>query len=374
MVTRHELKELASYMLQDDFFVSLYLNVAPKDNPKDEWLLHFKNMARDALNQLKAEELRHAKPDIEHIEKFLSDRPEGMKRGLAVISCRSLNFWRVYHTAQPFINQLIIERDPYIKPLVSMLDTSQRYLVVVVAGTRARLLITGAGQIEGITTIARPPLTLDPTRDGSSGDMGQVRAQRKKEHGQRRLFKEVAAAVERTIYDERITRILLSGPDKVRGRFKDALPEPFKEKVVGEVSVDQNAGDSEILRRCQPVMHEIQRRFEHKALAELFDRAGAREGSVLGLSDVLTALQQGNVRKLYVMSNMVTPGMVCSNCGALTPERGRPCPYCDGKMIRVPYMLDLAIQKAIDQGASVDMLEESHDLARTGGIGAMLRY
>ena len=374
MLTRKELKELASHMLKESFYVSLYLDVDPKNNPKDAWLRHFKNMAKDVTEKLNAEDRARVQPDIDKMDKFLINRPEGMQRGLVVFSSQASNFWRHYHTALPFTNQMIIEHDPYIKPLAAMTDVYQHYMIIIVRGTRARILLADMGQIEETSIVINIRPETDPTRDGSSGDMGEVRAQRQKEQALKKLYKELISVIEKMQREEGIKRILLGGTESGRGRFEDSLPDALKVCVVGEFAVEYNASPTEILKICMPIMKEVEYRFERRALKELFDQGGGGDGSVLGLSDVLDALRQGNVRKLYVMSNMTVPGMVCNNCGALTPVRDRPCPYCGGKMRTINYMFDLAIQRAVDQGARIDMLEDAPQLVKAGGIGALLRY
>lgn len=371
MLTKHELKDLASFVLADGYFVNLFLNVDPKDNPKEDWQLHFKNLSRGVLANFNSNHKNIVQGEIKLIEQYLNDRPEGLKRGLAIISSQSENVWRVYHTSVPFKNELIIEHDPYIKPLMTMLDLYQRYIVIVAGQERARIFVAGLGEIEEITEIDKPERNIDVTKDGTSGDMGEIRAQKVKEQDRRMLFKDAITAVEKLIAGEGIKRILLGGTDNARGHFKDLVNNVFRERIVGEFSIDKKAGNKEILEKCTPVMKEVEHGFERRALNELFDK---RDFSVLGLSDVLTALQQGNVQKLYVLSDHVQPGMMCSQCGALTPMRERPCPYCNSKMEHVPHMLDLAIQKAIEQGSRVDMLEESDKLEQVGGIAAMLRY
>ncbi len=373
MFTKQELKELASYVLEDACFVSLYLNVDPKDNPKEEWQIHFKSMAREAVANLTVGDACVAQDEINRIEKFLADKPDGLKRGLAIISSQTKDFWRMYHTAIPFRNELIIDKDPYVKPLALMIDQFQRYLVVVVGRETARLLIARMGEIEEIDTMEKPKLDFNRTRDGGKGDMGEVRATKKMEKARHLLFKDAITSMEKVLLTEGIKRVLIGGTDKGRGHFKGMLSDHFKtNRIVDEFSVDSNASEHEILEKLIPVMKDVEYQFERKALDDLFD--SGRDGSVLGLSDVLTALQQGNVQKLYVLSDVITPGMVCKNCSALTPDRDRSCPYCEGEMDHVPHMLDLAIQKALDQGARVDMLLESERLEKVGGVGALLRF
>jgi len=375
MLTKHELKELASFMLEDTLYVSLYLDVDPINNPKKyEWLRHFKNIARDVLSRMTRDDIARVQPDIDLIENFLIDKPKELQRGLAIFSNHTLNFWKVYHTALPFTNQLVIEHDPYIKPAAAMLDLYQRYLVLLVRGSRARVLISDLGQIEEFSIVINPRPESDKGRDGSWGDLGEVRAQKQKEQAQKQLYKEVRTFIEKVQCEEGIKRVIVGGTTSHRKTFIETLPDPLKERVVGEFAVEYNASPKMILKVCTPIMKDAEYRFERIALDELFNQGGGGDGSVIGLSDVLDQLQQGNIRKLYVMQNVVVPGMVCNNCGALTPERERKCPYCDGDMRRVEHMLDLAIQKAIDQDARIDMLEEAPRLVKAGGIGALLRY
>jgi len=371
LITRHELKELASFEIEDVNFVSLFLNVDPTENPKDEWLVRFKNMARDTINSAKPDQKKKVQKDIELIEKYLSDKPDGMKRGMSIISCSEKGFWRVYNTAIPFLNKLVVDHDPFIKPLAAMVDLYQRYLVVVVNNTHAKVLMTSVGEIEEVNDISSDIESTFTGKEGSMSDSGAHRADKQRDKVQRSVYKDALKVVEVVLAEEGIKRILLGGTDRSRAIFKDALPLPLREKVVGEFVVEAKSNNSEILERLMPVMHDVEYKFERKALDSLFD---LNKSTALGLSDVLTALQQGNVHKMYVLSHVTTPGSSCTQCGALTPERDRPCPYCGSTMRRISYMLDHAIQRAIDQGARVDMLDDAPRLEKVGGIGAVLRY
>jgi peptide subunit release factor 1 (eRF1) len=375
MITRQELKALASQKFEDAYFVSLFLNVDPKEKLKDNWHLHFKNLAKNALTSIPQPDKLEVGRDIERLEKYLLDRPDGLKRGFTAISCAKKEFWWTYHSAIPFPNELIVHRNPYLKPLMLQFDQYQRYLVVIVGGDEARLFISGMGELESVASVDRPISHTDPTRDGHRGDMGELRAQRHREKEMRVLLKDLATTIDKVKQQEEIKRILLGGTDNARGKLKELLSDWLLDKIVAEFHIEHNASEKEILDRVLPVMKEVEYKFERKALKELFDRIGTGEGGgVLGLSDVLTALQQGNIRKMFVMSHFPLAGMVCAHCHALTPVRERDCPYCNEKLQEAPHIVDLAIQKAIDQGVRIDMIDDSADLIKAGGIGAMLRY
>jgi len=374
MLTRLELKELASHTLDGAHFVTLYLNLDPAQVKRDDILLHFKNLVR----AIPPNEKSHAAKDLEKIERYLADHPEGLKRGLAVISASERNFWWVFHSAVPFRDELVVKSDPYLEPLVMQLDQYQRYLVVVVGGEEARLLIANMGMIVEITDFYRPLSDDNPSRDGARdggwGGMGGLREQRRKEHTQRILYKDVAVAMDGLMKREEIKRVLLGGTDQARGHLKSMLPETLAQKVVGEFHVDRNAGLKELLEKVAPTMKEVEHHFEKKALQELFDKSGKEGGSVFGLDAVLNALQQGNVRKMYLIADHTEKGMACRSCKALTPIVEGPCPYCGGELFSVPHMFDLAMQKSLDQNARVDIIQHAPELSKAGGIGALLRY
>lgn len=375
MISRLELKELASHTHNDAYFVSLFLNVDPKQVKKEEWLLHFKNLSRNALNAMPNGDRAKISSDIDKLERFLTDRPDGLKRGLAVISSTAKDFWWVYHSALPFMSDLIIKQTPFIKPLAHQIDQYQRYMIAVLSGDTVRLYIAGMGEALEVTDIYHPTPSVNTDRDGGMGDMGEIRAKKRKEHSRQILFKDSIQVIEKLLVKEEIKRIILLGTDSTRGNFKETLPEPLLHKIVAESPIENNVTEKEVLERSLPLMKQAEYQFERKALAELFDKAGAIEGgSALGLAAALDALQQGNVRKLYVMTHMVDQGMNCRQCDALLPVVEGGCPYCGGTLDKIPFVYDHAIQKAIEQGVRVDLLEDAPELAKAGGIGALLRY
>ncbi len=375
MISRIELKELASHTLDDAYFVSLFLNVDPKQVKQEEWLLHFKNLSKNAINAMPNGDKANIIPDIDKLEHYLTNRPEGLKRGLTIISSSAKNFWWIYNSALPFMSNLIIEREPFINPLVHQIDQYQRFLIAFVGGETVRLFIAGMGEIIEVTDIYHPAATSNTLRDGGAGDMGEIRAHRRKEHSRQILYKDSYHIIEKLLVREEIKRILLLGTDSARGNFKETLPDPLLHKIVAEGHIDKNADEKDILNKSLPLMKQVEFQFERKALAELFDKAGAIEGgSAVGLSAVLDAIQQGNVRKLYVMTHMAAKGMCCRRCKALSAVIEKDCPYCGGEMDIVPFIYDHAIQKALEQGVRVDLLEDAPDLVKAGGIGALLRY
>jgi len=369
MLTRLQLKELASHTLDGAYFVTLYLNLNPAHVKRDQLQVRFRNLVRS----LPPTDRSNVAQDLDKIERFLGDNPSGLKRGMALVSSHRKNFWWEYHSAIPFRDELVIKKEPYLKPLAAQLDLYQRYILVVVGGEDARLFIAGMGEVIEITELYAPEPPAYANRDGGTGDMGGIRARRRKEESRRILNKDIATALDSLMKREEIKRILIGGTDQARGRLKEALPESITKRIVSEFAIDRNAGFKELLDKALPAMIAAEKRFEKIALQELFDKTGIAGGGVFGMANVLQALRQGNVRKLYLIAEQIEPGMVCKSCKAMTPLRDGRCPYCGGELERVSHMFDLAMQTALEQGARVDIIEHAPELKKEGGIAALMR-
>jgi uncharacterized OB-fold protein len=78
--------------------------------------------------------------------------------------------------------------------------------------------------------------------------------------------------------------------------------------------------------------------------------------------------------KLVFLKDFKISGYSCNSCGSLTVQKVDTCPYCKAGMEMVDYIVDLAGEKAIGQGALVEVLTDDKKLREAGGIGALLRF
>jgi peptide subunit release factor 1 (eRF1) len=109
-------------------------------------------------------------------------------------------------------------------------------------------------------------------------------------------------------------------------------------------------------------------------VSNLMAKAMKNESAVLGLDNVLSVLQEQRVMRLVMRRGLAASGYSCTACGALSVQRIDSCPYCKGAMEMVDRIVNLAGEKAIQQGAVVEVVEEDSPLKNVGGIGAFLRY
>ncbi|TAL25296.1 MAG: hypothetical protein EPN94_05535 [Nitrospirae bacterium] len=169
-------------------------------------------------------------------------------------------------------------------------------------------------------------------------------------------------------------RILIGGSEEAVSRVKEMLPRAAAEKVIGFFHAEMFAGNNEIFEKVKPVIEEFEREKEKATVSELLTAAMKREHAVLGMEDVLNALQEGRIMKLVFIKEFGDSGYACRKCRYLTERKVAPCPYCRGEMEEVSYIVDLAAQRAVESGASVEVISDNKELLNTGGIGAFLRF
>jgi peptide subunit release factor 1 (eRF1) len=94
----------------------------------------------------------------------------------------------------------------------------------------------------------------------------------------------------------------------------------------------------------------------------------------LGLEDTLVAMQQGRVFHLLVDREFHQPGYQCSVCQAMVTQALLACPYCGGALVETADIVNLVVQRAVDAGLRVSVLDHGPQTAGIGGIAAVLRY
>src|SRR6266498_1969844 len=141
MLDRKEMKEIAQLHDDSPCFVSLYLNVDPLFNKKGDYMVHFKNMMKGKIEALDKSVYKIVKGDLEKIDSFVLGNKRLFKRGLAILSSSEKSLWKEYHLGVPVKNELVVDRAPYTRPLLDILDNYQRYAVLLLNKESARIFI-----------------------------------------------------------------------------------------------------------------------------------------------------------------------------------------------------------------------------------------
>jgi hypothetical protein len=106
--------------------------------------------------------------------------------------------------------------------------------------------------------------------------------------------------------------------------------------------------------------------------AALTEAAKSKQ-AVAGLDATLDAVNRGAVHRLYVHRTFSGSGRVCLGCQALQTGAQAPCHLC-GQGTGPAELGPAMAARVAASGGTMQMVEIHHELARVGGVVAVLRY
>ncbi|MFO0753795.1 MAG: hypothetical protein U0411_10790 [Thermodesulfovibrionales bacterium] len=375
MLDRAEVEEIASAEGKGHYFVSLYLNVDPLSNRGGDYAIHFKNMVKNTVDSLEKGLQKKIRGDIDRINHYVAANKGMFRKGLALLSSGENAFWKVYHLGVPVKNEMAVSTIPHIRPLIEVLDNYERYAVVLVEKKEARIFVIHLGEIVEYGEVKSPEVPGKHRQVGWYG-LGETRFENHINYHVRFHLKDVVEKLDSFLGGEHIGRLILGGSDEAVSAFRSLLHKTVLDRVIGTIRLEMFAPPDEVLRTTMQVISDYERKQEAETVESLVTLSLKGKGAVLGLADVISALQEQRVMKLVVVRDYKAAGYTCGACGFLSAEKAEPCPACDGdeKAKPVGDMVNLAAEMAVQQGAAVEVVSDSVRLAEAGGIGAFLRF
>ncbi len=372
MLSRAEIKELASNE-KNGFYVSLYLNVDPLLNKKGDYMVHFKNMMKGKIESLDKAVFKKVKADLEKIDAFVLGNKRLFKRGLALISSSENSLWKEYHLGVPVKNELIVDRTPFTNPLLDILDNYQKYAVLLLNKESARIFIVHLGDIVEYGEVHTPDVPGKQKKGGWFA-LSQNHYERHTEFHVGLHLKDVIEKLDSFLGKEYIGKLIIGGSDEAVTTVKGMLRKTVLDRVIGTVKIEMFAKPDEVQKKIEPIVYEDEQRKKEETVKILIAKAMKNENAVVGVDNVLNALQEQRVMRLLVLKDFKTVGYACAACGYLTSQKVDACPYCKGKVESSESIIETAVEKAVQQGSVVEVVAENGELMNAGGIGAFLRF
>ncbi len=373
MLNLEELKGIAAIKNPGgDYYVSLYLNVDPVTNPNGEYMIKVRNMLKETAEGLEKPVFKKVKEDIELLENyFIAQKPQ-FKKSVCLITRKSGGFWKEYHMAMPVQSGVFVDKTPYLKPLFGLMDSYLRHLVLLLSKDDARMFVVHMGEILEYGEI-RTPDVIGKHKKGGWFALEQDRFERHTEFHVGLHLNEVVRQLSDFVQKQGISRIVLGGPQETLSMGREKLPESLSERIIGEFTAGMYETSRQILERARPVVEAYERGEKEETVDELVTRAHKNKGAVLGMEDVVLMSGEKRIMTLLVDPSMKQEGYACVSCGALAlgPEN---CRWCGGDMHSVNYLIDLLMEKTVENGGRVEVVPENEKLRNLGKIGAILRY
>jgi peptide subunit release factor 1 (eRF1) len=375
LVTVAEMKALAAFHSDDYPVLSLYLDVRPEERQREKVRVKLKHLIDEARRHPAArstkERRRIFQQESERLLSWFETEYDATGRGLAIFTALEKELWRSFRLPVPTHDRLIIADRPYLRPLLTLVDEFERYLVALVDKQTARLFIVYLGEIEEYTDLM-DELVPHSREGGLSAEKNQ------RHHDMHVLWhvKHAAELTERLWMLEQCQWLLVGGTDEALAEFRDHLPKALRERLAGEVTVSVNDNHDVILARALEVEQAIEHRVEAERVKALFDATFGTKQGVLGLDDTLEAIVEQRVWILVMEDDFRQPGFECPNCHFMVTTLTAHCPLCDTRLEPQLDIVERAVERALDQKATIEVLrgEARQALAAHGHIGAILRY
>ncbi|MFO7783433.1 MAG: hypothetical protein ACQET7_10715 [Thermodesulfobacteriota bacterium] len=381
-----ELRELAQYQNQEGAVVSLYLNLSDPSRVSTE----LNSLVRTAAKRLEEDERFKAeqRKSIEHLL-FELDRhvksvigPETRAR-LLVVFADTEGFRSEYHLQVPLPSRMVVQQNPYTRPLSFLLDEFPEYSILVADARNARLFSLFLGAFEeqpGFFIQNEVPDRVSVKKSmavsawGVYSGMGDQRIQRHVEdHIHRHLLK-VAERTFELLKKDGFDRLILAAPDeRTLSQLKDHLHSYLRQRVRGEFLARPEDADQVLREKALETARKSEHDEERRLLDRVLDLHFSGGLGVIGVQPVVDALNMGQVHTLVMNADFSTSGYLCPQDNHLSLGKAS-CPVCGGRLTPTERFPDEIVQEAINQGAEVRHTTVGHESFDSYGIGALLRF
>jgi peptide chain release factor subunit 1 len=374
-ITRARLRQLADVKPERGRVLSVFLNLDPAEfaTPAARSTAVTSVMTEAARRVEQADGLDHEervalKADVERVRETLmaGDIAQNGARAVAVYACEPADLLEVVRLNRPVDFAVVLDRTPYIEPLVADAGEEQ-WCVLLVNRRNARFFIGDGGGLEETDRVED-----DVHSQHDQGGWSQARYQRGVEKEKDDHLVHVADVAFGAYKERGFDRLLVGAPDELVGDLEQKLHPYLRERIVARLHLDvENSSVDDVRAAANAAIEDWRRHVEREALDRLAEGVGRGGRGAAGLAGVLQALNEQRVETLLV-------GETFHSAGGRDPETGMLYPGDHGpgdqELERCENIVEPAIEKAIEQSARVIKVRYHDDLGPLGGIGAVLRY
>ncbi len=377
----------------DQWVVSCYLKLEPRDRARGKFRIKLKNRIKGRLAWLEqrgAGASRHDREvvgrDLDRIREHLehpSNLPAG--QGIAIFASELLDLFEVIPLPHVFRSRLLIDHSPQVRELVALDDEFGLVLAVVSDRTSARFFKVAAFGIEELPSLAATASTragrFHGTRSApgpapglsAAGEHNYHQRIREEKHRHyaliaQRLFEEARGAL--------VRGIVLGGTGTDAEAVRPHLHPYVARQVLGTRKLNpKTVAPVQVMDAVLELRRESERQWEAEHVCALAEGYGTG-WAVNGIEPCLRALGRGQVRTLLVDPTVEQAGFRCARTGQLTtnPAQCGGGGGDGGDPEPVPDVIDEAIEDALRQGSHIDVVEDRDARARVDGLAALLRF
>ena len=367
-----KLQELTALPSTEHPFLSIYLDWRPDGTGLRQSVMALEQAFDLIAGQIKQRDgnLESFEADQQRIMDYVNrDAPKDVN-GLAIFACDAEGVWETLPLQVSVETQIVEDRYPHIFNLARILDDYETYAVVLADSQESRIFVISLNEAEK----AAETEADEKIRRFDAGGWGQMLFQRRTENIIKAHTKDIADKLNRIIKRYDVQHVIIAGNDSVKGVILNNLTQPIKDRLVDFINLDIQSNVQSIMDAIEPRMREVEQEQESDDLDTLEAQVNTKGGlGVIGIADTALALTKGQVMTLIMHQGFNATGGECPNCGALRPGLRATCPF-DGAEMQQVNLREIFTARAIQQSATLQVVQESDYLDQHEGIGAILRY
>jgi len=379
IITIEDVRKLLEFKPGETLVTSFYLNVDPRRISPSKFVTLTRNLLREKQQVLEKEGwseelLNKVREDFKRIEDFVVNHFElkGRVRGLVIIADAARGFFQVYRVAQPVKSQIIVDPDPYIRPLIAILDEYHRLMLVLVDQREARLLEVYMGEI--LEYEAYYSDVRGKVKEGGWYGLEERRIERSIKNKVLRHYQKVADAILEHFRMGHFEYLFVGMKAEDYSLFFPLLHSYVQPRVKGRLDVSPKDNVSTIIETALQSERKIEEEEDNKILEHLVETLRRGGLATKGIDNVLRSIPLGACQVLVVDDNYHMPGYVCEDCAYLALEGG-VCPFCGKEALPAEDVIEEAMEEVLLQRGEIKYITTDNPrLEEISRIGAFLRY
>lgn len=325
-------------------------------------LAHDSSLSHDARLSLRGD-----------LERILTD-PELQPHDpgtLAIFACGGAGLFETVRLPRKLQDRVMVDRTPYLRPTLAVLDEYHRTCVVVLERKVARVWELYLDEIREVDTI-RDVALRKPDYAGWYG-LEEYRVRNKADHLTKHHYRRVVGRLGQLFRAGHYELLVVGGHDEDLTQFLAFLPKHLRPAVVGTFGVDADTATvADIRQHAERLVADYERNAERELVAGIMDRAAAGGWAVLGPARALWAGSVAAVDTLAIQHGAVLEGVVCDESGWLALS-GHTCPFCGKPTRRTADVLDELAETVIAESGTVEHVQADTPLTEHI-VAASLRF
>ncbi len=377
LTKREQITNLAKFKSDRFLTTSFYLDTDKSHLTKKQITLSFKNLLSQHKTNVEEANISKGKKeslkkDQEKINRFCRDNLNSHNQaGLAIFSCSGENFWEVFDLPNSPLNRMVIDQDPYVRPLSAIFNEHRRICLLILDRKEAKWYDLFMGEISIMKHIVSD--VPSKVREGGWEGYNSKRIERHIATHLHDYFKEVAQTTFNLFKKNNFEWLFLGSKEEYCTEFEPLLHPYLKERLKDYIRSNPADSPSKILQKASSLEKKLKNQAEAILLDHFISELEKGGLATSGLKNTLKSLNRGEVQTLLITRYLSKPGRACPNCSFLYVDEIK-CPRCQRKTVTLLDIIDEAVETAFTKKGQVTHIDPPSKLSRYGDIGALLRY